>query len=163
LRTLYVLVFCGALFTLSAKADDINVPASADRYSLAFLPSQGGRDLGRRGAVKGDRVEHFSRSVPVQTGAHGSKLADGGDFFASNPIWNRMAGDVTRSTSGSVNWTFYKAWNEPADSFLPKGGWVTDIAPVAVPANITPVPEPATLGLIAVALAAIALMRKRLA
>src|SRR5690242_4435156 len=127
MRTLPVLALCGTLFTLCANADAIYGPASTDRYSLASLSSQGGRDLGRGRAVRGVTVEQVSHSVAAQTGGNGSKIEDGEDLFASNLVWKPITGAVTRSTSQSENWTHSKVWNERADTLLHKGEGVADI------------------------------------
>ncbi|HLJ91507.1 MAG TPA: PEP-CTERM sorting domain-containing protein [Candidatus Angelobacter sp.] len=163
MHKLSVLAFCGVLLALCAKADFIDVSASADRYSVAYLSSNSGRDLGRERPVRADSFEQFSRSMMVQTGGHDSKLANGKGFTLSKPAWNLKPSDVTESTSESADWKLSGLWNARAASISDDKGHVTDTAGVAVPANIAPVPEPGTLGLFAVALAAIALMRKRLA
>jgi hypothetical protein len=146
MHNLSVMVAAGALFTLGASADSINVPASPDRYAVDYLASKSVRDLGRGLAV--GSVEQFSRNVLVQTGDHDFRVVNSGDFLLSKPVWNPTRRDVTRST----------------DSFLYSGDRVTLTAALPAPADTIPVSEPATLGLVAVALAAIALMRvKRLA
>jgi PEP-CTERM motif-containing protein len=137
-----VMIVAGALFTLSASADSINVPASADRYVVSYLAQATRRNLGLDLAVTIGGVEKFSRHVPVQTGDHDWRVTDAGDFLQSKPVWNLTTDDVTRSTDS----LFHREW-------------VTPTAPV--PAHIIPVPEPGALGLVGVALAAIALMRRK--
>jgi len=148
---LFILVLSAAVFTLCANADTIQ--AFANRSTGTYLTFE--RDHGLRG-----NGEQFSQSA-LSTAVRYSKRPDGHDFSPSKPVWNLKPGDVTESTGESVNWSLSGTSNAPGSSFSGDKGLWTNPSKVLLATEVTAVPEPGTMGMIAVALTALALMRRK--
>ena len=104
----------------------------------------------------GDTI-HASASANRSHGIHLRFERGGTGFSSSESVWDLRPGDFTEVTD-ATHPAARNAW--VASDSDDKGHWI-NTAPLIVPADVTPVPEPGTLGLIAVGLATSALMRRK--
>ena len=183
MKKLYLGILSAALFTSCAMADTIDVPYSADGFTLNFLFPDGGGNTFAVSGPGGTLALNDSAvtRATIRTGAFSTIPTGGSGSELFNLLWNLRLGEASHTISQSADWrinptgsTFTAApsdsvnfetssgiWNVRVDAFSLSSGAAAGSTPIAVEADFTHVPEPGTWGLAAISLMGIALLRRK--